>query len=137
MARDLIHYAVKNALIKDGWNIANDPMTLKSKGTRVFIDLEATKFLLATKEKDSIAIEIKTFRNLYVLDDFYSALGKYLCYKLLLKNLKMEHFLYLGITNVTYKRLLQSSLVVDAIAAYELKFVIIHSKKEKVLQWIK
>jgi len=43
MARDLIHFSVKNALLKDGWNISNDPLTLKSKTTKVFKYLSIIK----------------------------------------------------------------------------------------------
>jgi len=81
-------------------------------------------------------VEIKTFRNLSILDDFYSALGKYLCYRFFLKSLAMENRLYLGITNITYKRLLKSSLVMDVIAEHQLKLVIIHSRTEKIIKWI-
>lgn len=114
----------------------NDPLTLKSKGTKVFIDLEATRFLLATKEEDKIAVEIKSFRNLYVLDDLYSTLGKYLFYRFLLKSLNMDNRLYLGITNVTYNRLLKSPLIMDVIEEHKLKIVIINSREEKILKWI-
>ena len=45
MARyDLYHEPVKRALIKDQWNITNDPFTLEYKEFRVEADLGAEKF---------------------------------------------------------------------------------------------
>ena len=41
MAKDVIHDAVKTALIKDGWEITADPYTIKFKGAKVFVDLAA------------------------------------------------------------------------------------------------
>jgi hypothetical protein len=34
MAKDLFHDAVRNALIKDGWQITDDPFFLKVGGVR-------------------------------------------------------------------------------------------------------
>jgi len=30
MAKDVFHQQVKNALIKDGWHITHDPLTIRS-----------------------------------------------------------------------------------------------------------
>ena len=38
-------YKVKNALVKDGWVITDDPFTLEYKGLRVYADLGAEKLL--------------------------------------------------------------------------------------------
>lgn len=40
-ARDLYHETVKNALIKDGWTITHDPLTLELGSSRLFVDLGA------------------------------------------------------------------------------------------------
>jgi XisH protein len=60
MARDIIHQAVKNALIKDGWVIANDPLYIRSGGVEVEIDLAAEKFLIAEKDTIKILVEVKS-----------------------------------------------------------------------------
>jgi hypothetical protein len=61
--RDIIHESVKEALIKDGWTILKDPLsiTVDNGDRRVEIDLSAEKILIATKETEKIAIEIKSF----------------------------------------------------------------------------
>ncbi len=49
MARDKIHSAVKNALIKDGWTITDDPYYLKNKdgSLTLEVDLAAERTIAA------------------------------------------------------------------------------------------
>jgi len=63
MARDLFHNAVKNALIKDGWQITDDPLFLKVGGVEFYIDLGAEKLIAAERNNKKIAVEIKSFVN--------------------------------------------------------------------------
>ncbi|MGD1901530.1 MAG: element excision factor XisH family protein [Geitlerinemataceae cyanobacterium] len=58
-ARDIYHNEVRNALIKDGWNITDDPYTLEYKGLRLYADLGAEKLLVAERGQQTIAVEIK------------------------------------------------------------------------------
>lgn len=46
-ARDVFHNAVKTALIKDGWTITHDPLTLFFGGVDLYIDLGAEKVIAA------------------------------------------------------------------------------------------
>jgi XisH protein len=50
-ARDRYHDQVKNALVKDGWTITQDPLRVKWGKKDLYIDLGAEHFLLAA-EKD-------------------------------------------------------------------------------------
>ena len=42
-AKDFYHDPVKNALVKDGWTITNDPLRLKWGVRELFVDLGLTK----------------------------------------------------------------------------------------------
>ncbi len=48
-AKDLYHDTVKTALIKDGWTITNDPLTLNIEDRNLFIDFGAEKLLIAQR----------------------------------------------------------------------------------------
>ncbi|NET49480.1 MAG: XisH protein, partial [Merismopedia sp. SIO2A8] len=61
MARDAIHEQVKNALVKDGWTITNDPYTLTYEEIEVYADLAAERTLAAEQNGQKIAVEIKSF----------------------------------------------------------------------------
>ena len=60
-AKDFIHDAVKNALIKDGWVITADPFQLRFKDMNLTADLRAEKLLLARRQNQQIIVEIKSF----------------------------------------------------------------------------
>ena len=47
-ARDMYHTAVKNALIKDGWTITHDPLTLELGNSHLFIIVDP--FVKTVKE---------------------------------------------------------------------------------------
>ena len=40
-AKDVYHESVRNALVKDGWTITDDPFTIEYKGARLQADLAA------------------------------------------------------------------------------------------------
>ncbi|NER52957.1 MAG: hypothetical protein F6J92_41235 [Symploca sp. SIO1A3] len=63
MARDLFHKTVKNGLIKEGWQITDDPFFVKVGGVEFFIDIGAEKLIAAEKDDERIAVEIKSFIN--------------------------------------------------------------------------
>jgi len=54
----LWHNVVKNALIKDGWLITDDPFSIKFGGVDIFIDLAAEKLIAAEKQGRKIAVQI-------------------------------------------------------------------------------
>lgn len=47
-AKDIYHDNFVRALIKDGWTITDDPLTIPYKGTEVLIDVGAERLLAAT-----------------------------------------------------------------------------------------
>ena len=62
MARDIFHNIVKEALIKDGWTVTDDPLVLLSKvDGGLETDLGAEKMLIAEKGLTKIAVEVKSF----------------------------------------------------------------------------
>ena len=62
MARDLFHDAVRHALEKDGWTITADPFRLTvGTDTEFLIDLAAERLILAERNHERIAVEIKVF----------------------------------------------------------------------------
>ena len=60
-ARDRYHDRVKNALIKNGWTITDDPLHIKWGKKDRYVDLGAEQLLAAEKGKRKIAVEVKGF----------------------------------------------------------------------------
>jgi len=94
MAKDIIHEPVKNALIKDGWIITDDPLTLKYEEVRAYVDLGAERLIAAERQNEKIAIEIKSFVGRSVIHDLEVTLGQYILYLNLLKVLEPDRKLY-------------------------------------------
>jgi hypothetical protein len=55
-ARDIIHGAVKAALIKDGWTITHDPFYLELDEKYGFVDLAAERCIAAQKEEQKLPL---------------------------------------------------------------------------------
>jgi hypothetical protein len=75
-ARDIYHDAVKNALIKDGWTITDDPLHLRWGLKDLYVDLGAEKLFAAEKEGRKIAVEVKSFIGASEIYDLENALGQ-------------------------------------------------------------
>ncbi len=84
-AKDIYHDVVKNALIKDGWTVTNDPFRLKWGARELFVDLGLSKLIAAQKAEQKIAVEIKSFTNPSSIADLEQALGQYLLYRAVLE----------------------------------------------------
>lgn len=87
MARDIIHNAVKNALINDAWHITDDPYTIEYEGVKVYADLAAERTLAAEKDGREIAVEVKSFLSPSPMHDLENAVGQYNIYKSYLKRI--------------------------------------------------
>jgi hypothetical protein len=83
-ARDIAHQSVKQALIRDGWTITDDPLFIQYETVEVFIDLGAEKLIAAEKDGLYIAVEIKSFITPSIISEFHTALGQFLNYHYLL-----------------------------------------------------
>lgn len=83
MAKDKIHDVVKNALIKDGWEITDDPLEVEYEGVKLKIDLGAEQeFLLAAvKQERRIAVEIKGFLTTSPVYELHRVVGQFLDYE--------------------------------------------------------
>ena len=58
--KDTYHDLVKSALMKEGWRISHEPYFLQSD-PKLSIDLGAERIIAADKNRDKIAVEVKSF----------------------------------------------------------------------------
>jgi hypothetical protein len=135
MAKDLFHYAVKQALTKEQWIITEDPLKIKIGGVKLEIDLAAEKVVAAEKEGRKIAVEIKSFLNPSTITDFHSALGQFLNYNLALRMQESERVLFLAVPIDTWKSFFQEVFVREAIQVYQIKLLIYNPVEEVIVLW--
>lgn len=145
-SRDTIHNIVKQAIIKDGWQITDDPYVISYGERFLFVDLAATesstldhlagRFIGAEYQNSRIAIEIKEFRGPSVIANLEQAIGQYILYQLLLKQVDPERPVYLAVPDITYYALFSEPIGELVIAEIPLKLIIIDLQKAEVKQWI-
>ncbi len=135
-AKDSIHEIVKKAVIKDGWEITNDPYVISYGERFLFVDLGASSFIGVRQGNKHIAIEIKQFRSQSQIADLEQAIGQYILYRLLLNQVDPERDLYLAISEATYSNIFTEPIGKLAIAQLPLKLIIVDLKKKEISQWI-
>ena len=101
-ARDIFHQAVKNALVKAGWVITHDPLHVDFGGFDFFIDLGAETLIGASKEGRQIAVEVKSFAGASSLNEFHTAVGQFVNYRLVLSQAEPDRVLYLAVSEYVY-----------------------------------
>jgi hypothetical protein len=136
MARDKIHDAVKNALIKDGWTITHDPLELEFRRVNIEIDLAAHKPFAAQKADRKIAVEIKSFLSRSGVYDFERALGQYILYRTYLEEIDPTRHLYLAVSNFTYRALFQRGGIDFVVQKMRMAIVVVNLPHEEVIEWI-
>lgn len=135
--KDIIHDAAKNALIKDGWEITHDPLTITFGNQRGYIDLGAEKFIAAIRDNEKIAVEIKSFVGRSAITELQKAIGQYLIYRTWLNAKEQNRAIYLALDIDAYRDLFEDISGRVLIEEFELAIIVIDIEKEEVVQWIK
>lgn len=104
---DLIHNAVKTALVNDGWKITHDPFTMRRGRVKLQADLAAEKMLAAEKNGEKIVVEIKSFMSKSQLRELEQAIGQYSLYREYLKILKAPYKIFLAVSEDAYQSLMR------------------------------
>lgn len=130
---DKYHHTVRRALIKDNWEIVFDPLVLKYKGLRLFVDLAAEKIL----DEKRVAIEIKVFEGDSLVNELEKAIGQYGLYKFVLEKLNFEYELYLAITENVFAKFNDKPAILEYIIEKEIYLMVFDVETEEVLRWIK
>ena len=137
MARDIFHQQVKHALIKDGWQITHDPLTIRiSEAVKLQIDLAAESTIAAERDLEKIAVEIKSFIGDSDISAFHTALGQYLNYWQALEEQEPDRIVYLAIPVETYEDFFQLPFIQRALSRYQVKLIIYNPTLEEIKQWI-
>ena len=135
-AKDFYHDGFKNALLKDGWQIIRDPYTIRYEGLKLFADLAGKKLFSAQKEDTNIVVEIKSFLSLSLIHEFQCALGQYILYRTLLRQLHPDYRLYLAIEQEAYETFFQTKGIQLVIKEYKILLIVINIVQEEIVQWI-
>ncbi|GBF81727.1 XisH family protein [Aphanothece sacrum] len=134
-AKDIFLDTVKNALIKEGWTITDDPLYLDYGGVDMYVDLGAEKLIAAEKDQEKIAVEIKSFNRPSLISEFHGALGQFLNYRLVLEDIEPERKVYLAISEDVYEAFFTLVFTQKAVEKYQIKLIIYDINQEVIKQW--
>ena len=137
MAKDLFHEAVKVALQKDGWQITHDPYYLEALGTDIQIDLGAEMLIGAQRDKEYIAVEIKSFVGPSLVYDFHLALGQYMNYVRGLRKIEPYRLLFLAVPKGAYISFFTKTDVSEAVNEFGLNLLIYDGSSQEIVKWLK
>lgn len=135
-ASDIIHNAVKNALIKDGWTITADPYRIEYEEIDLFADLAAERPIAAERAGERIVVEVKSFVSRSLIQDLKIALGQYEIYLNFLELTAPERKLYLAISDQVHDDFFKLKAINVLVERLHLSLLVVNVPNEEVQRWI-
>lgn len=135
-AKDIFHAVVRSALEKEGWLITEDPLYLKVDDDKLYVDLGAENTLLgAERYGEKIAVEIKCFLGLSLINQFHEAMGQAWNYKVVLEDQQPERVLYLAVPEDIYEEFFTRRLAQMSVTRMQLKLLVFNPVTEEIISW--
>ena len=140
--RDAIHQTVRDALVKDGWDVTDDPYVISYGERFLFVDLVASnapttgQFIGAQRRDQKIAVEIKDFCGKSAISNLEQAIGQYVLYQLLLKQVDPKRKVYLAITHLAYDEIFSEPIGELVVNELPMDLIVIDSNTVEVKKWI-
>lgn len=133
---DLYHDVVRVALIKDGWIITDDPLTIEFEDLTVYADLGAERIIAAQKREDKIAVEIKMFRTPSPVTELERAVGQYYLYLTFIAKQEPDRALFLAIPERIYQNFFQRPSIQLFVKERQISFFVFNPEREEIVKWI-
>ncbi|NJN57596.1 MAG: fatty-acid synthase [Leptolyngbyaceae cyanobacterium SL_5_9] len=133
---DIIHNAVKNALIRDGWLITDDPYVIQYRKTVLYADLGAERPIAVERDGQKLVVEVKSFVGASKIQDLKEALGQYDIYRYLLEETAPDRKLYIGISKVVYNTFFTQDVTQLILNKHQLPIIVVDIETEEIYQWI-
>lgn len=138
MAKDAIHDAVKNALIKDGWTIIREHFQLSYGELEGYVDIAAERQpIVATRDNNRIVVEVKTFSGRSFMREFQQAIGQYELYRDLIELTQQDFQLILAVSDYVYNTYFTRPTTTLVIQRHQMHLLVINVKNEEVFKWVK
>ncbi len=137
-AKDIYHDIFVQLLIKEGWKITHDPLTLSYGSRDLYVDLGAERTIIAAeRDKEKIAVEIKSFIGASPVRDLEAAVGQYGIYQSVLSQIELDRVLYLAVPLRVYESILSERFGQLILTSLNIRVIVFDHKNERIVKWIK
>ncbi len=133
---DIIHNAVKNALMKDDWLITDDPYVIQYRRTVLYADLGAERPIAVERDGQKLVVEVKSFIGASKIQDLKEALGQYDIYRYLLEETAPDRKLYIDISKVAYNTFFTQDVTQLILNKHQLPIIVVNIETEEIMKWI-
>ncbi len=139
MAKDIYHNLVKEALENEGWTITQDPFNLYYGGglKKIAADLGAEKWIVAEKDLQKIVVEVKSFSQVSLINEFHHTVGQIEFYSFLLQKQAPERVLYLAMPKYAYDELTIEEEIREFMQLHNIRFILFDIQAQNITQWIR
>ncbi len=119
---------------KAGWTITDDPFVINVGTTDLQIDLGTERLLAAEQGNERIAVEIKVFGNISLVQAFHTAVGQYMNYRVNLEEYHPERQLFLAVPKSIFETFFASELAIRSVKRLQIRLLIFDPETE-VISW--
>ena len=136
-ARDIFHEPFTQALLKDGWTITHDPLTIPFDGTDLFVDIGAERLIGAERNGERIAVEIKSFLKPSPIQDLKEAVGQYILYSDIMAESPENtgRTLYLAVRDETYRVVFGKEQTQRLLQNRNIRLIVFSPEQEAIIEW--
>ncbi len=135
-AKDKYHDSAVTALVKDGWKITHDPLTLRYGRREVFVDLGAEQIFAAERGTERIAVKVKSFIGDSEMEDLRNALGQFVFYRNILEKVESDRKLFLAIRASVYESLFAEPIGQLFVENGQLQIIVFNEHTEEITKWL-
>ena len=135
-AKDALHFQVRNAFLKDGWAITDDPFLIDYKDVLLKADIGAEKVFAAERNERKIVVEVKVFSGVSFFNDFHRATGQYCNYRVLLSETNPDREIWLAVPLETFQSPFQRESSKKIVSDLQIKILVFEPQEEEIVEWI-
>jgi hypothetical protein len=135
-ARDRYHPHVVDALVRDGWTITHDPLTVRVGAKDMFVDLGAERFLGAEKGGRRIAVEVESFIGPSETRELEVTLGQFVLYGDALARTEPDRTLYVAVRRQVYEEVFEEPMGKMLLDNGRLRLIVFDPDEREVYRWI-
>ncbi len=127
-AKEVFNNAVKNALVRDDWNLVNENFNISFE-TGDVNDEEI--LMIFEKDGNKIAVIAETFLSASPMQDFHFFVGRHSSLRVLLQMKGFDYKLYSAISEVDFNNLFNKKLL----ETEQIPVIVYDFQKQKIISW--